>query len=74
MMERLKTAWLTPAAVALLLFGAYVLDSRGMAIVAAALLVAGLIIVPCERLRGGMAAAIAFVVAAGTVIILRLFR
>ncbi len=72
--ERLKTAWLTPAAVALLLLGAFVLDSRAMAIVAAVLLVAGLIIVPRERMRGGMAATIAFVVAAGTVVILRLFR
>ena len=74
MIERLKTAWLTPAAVALLLFGAYVLDSRGMALAAAVLLVAGLVIVPRERLRGGMTAAIAFVVAAGVVVILRLFR
>ena len=74
MIERLKTAWLTPAAVALLLLGAYVLDSRGMAIVAVALLVAGLIIVPRERMRGGMAAVIAIVVAAGVIILLRLFR
>ncbi len=54
MIERLKTAWLTPAAVALL--------------------VAGLIIVPRERMRGGMTAVIAFVVAASVVVILRLFR
>ena len=74
MIERLKTAWLTPAAVALLLLGAYVLDSRAMAIVAVALLVAGLIIVPNERLRGGMAATIAIIVAAGVVVLLRLFR
>ena len=74
MIERLKTAWLTPAAVALLLFGAYVLDSRGMAIVAVALLIAGLVIVPRGRFRGGMTAVIAMVVAASVVILLRLFR
>ena len=73
-MDQLKTPWLTSAAVALLLFGSLVLESLAMAVVAAVLLVAGLVFMPRERLRGGVAAVIGLVAAASLVVILRLAR
>lgn len=74
MIGRLKSGWFTAAAVVLLLFGGLVLDSLAMAVVAGVLVVAGLVFMPRERVRGGAAAVIAFVVAASLVVILRLMR
>ena len=74
MVERLRTGWFTGAVVALLLFGGLVLDSVAMAVVAVVLLVAGLVFMPRERVRGGVAAAMGFVAAASIVVILRLLR
>lgn len=74
MLERMKTPWLTPAAVLLLLFGSLVLNDWAMVIVAAVLLVAGLLFMPQQRVRGGLAAVIAVAVAAGLVVLLRSIR
>jgi hypothetical protein len=70
--SRLKSAWLTPAAVLLLLFGSAMLDSVAMAVVAAVLFVVGLRFTPAEqRLPGAAAAGIGLAVAAGLVLLLR---
>ncbi len=74
MIERLKSEWLTFAAVILLLFGSYVLDNRAVTLVAAVLLVAGLVFMRKDRLRGGAAAIIAMAVAATLVVILQMLR
>ena len=73
-MERLRTIWLTPAAVLLLLFGSLVLDNWAVTAVAAVLLVAGLVLMPRERMRGGTAAIIGIAVAAALVVLLRSIR
>ena len=73
MIGRLKTRWFPSAAVALLL-GSLFLDNLAIAVIAAALLVAGVVFMPRERLRGSTAAAIGFVAAASIAVILRLLR
>lgn len=70
----LKTPWLTPAAVLLLLFGSLMLNNWAVVIVAGVLLVVGLLSYPQERVRGGLAAAIAMGVAAGLVLLLNSIR
>ena len=74
MIERLKTPWLTSAAVLLLLFGSLVLNNWAVVAVAAVLLVAGLLFMPQQRVRGPLAAAIAIAVAVTLVLLLRSIR
>jgi hypothetical protein len=74
MIDRLKTGWLTLAAVGLLLFGSLLLDSGAMAFIALFLLVAGLVFTPRERIRGGMAALLGAVAALGIATLIRLTR
>ena len=65
---------LLTAAVLLLLFGSYVLDNRAVTLVAAVLLVAGLVFMRKDRVRGGAAAVIAMGVAAMLIVILQMLR
>ena len=74
MRERLQSEWFTAAAVVLLLFGSYALNSRGVTLVAAALLAVGLVFMRKDRVRGGLAAVVALAVAATMVVLLRLLR
>lgn len=74
MIDRLKTPWLVPAAVMLLLFGALLIDNWAVVAVAAVLLVAGLIFYPQQRVRGPLAALIAVAVASGLVLLLNSIR
>ena len=74
MVERLKTPWLIPAAVILLLFGALSFNNWAVVVVAAVLLVAGLLFMPQTRVRGPLAALIAVGVAGGLVLLLRSIR
>lgn len=77
MIDRLrafKTPWLTPAAVMLLLFGSLMLNNWAVVVVAAVLLVLGLLFMPQQRVRGGLAAAIAVCVAVGLVALLNSIR
>jgi len=73
-LRSLKTPWLTPAAVLLLLFGSLMLDNWAVVVVAAVLLVAGLLFMPQQRVRGPLAAGIAIAVAAGLVVLLNSIR
>jgi hypothetical protein len=74
MVERLKTPWLIPAAVLLMLFGALAFNNWAVVAVAAVLLVAGLLFMPQQRVKGPLAALIAVAVAGGLVLLLRSIR
>jgi hypothetical protein len=74
MVERLKSTWLTFAAVGLLLFGSLLFNNGAMAIVAVLLLVAGLVFTPRDRIRGGTAALLGAVAALGIATAIRLAR
>jgi len=73
-LKTLKTPWLMPAAVMLLLFGSLMWNNWAVVVVAAVLLVAGLLFMPQERVRGPLAAAIAVAVAVGLVLLLNSIR
>jgi hypothetical protein len=73
-LKTLKTPWLMPAAVMLLLFGSLMVNNWAVVIVAAVLLVAGLLFMPQERVRGPLAAVIAIGVAVGLVLLLNSIR
>ena len=74
MKKYLETEWLTAAAVILLLFGSFILDSTALTMVAGVLLVTGVIFMRKDRVRGGLAGLVGLVVAAAMVVILRLVR
>ncbi|MGE3856559.1 MAG: hypothetical protein AB7G21_06355 [Dehalococcoidia bacterium] len=73
-LKALKTPWLTPAAVMLLLFGSLMLNNWAVVVVAAVLLVLGLLSYPQQRVRGGLAALIAMAIAVGLVVLLNSIR
>ena len=73
-LKALKTNWLTSAAVLLLLFGAAMLNNWAVVAVAAVLLVAGMVFMPQQRVRGPLAAGIAMAVAIGLVIAINAIR